>query len=165
MFGSSEPEEASLYTVLGVEPEATDEELQAAYRRLARRLHPDRNGGDTERFQAVQGAYETLADPAKRMVYDRFGQTGLGFLDQFAGDGDDGGARAQQVAIVLRLIAFFTGPGFFWVTLVVCMQCCDWHWRQRLTRGVVVLAAHGTAVRLDVRCDAQVRVFRGAQPV
>ena len=64
-----------LYAVLGVDRDATDEEIKRTYRRLARELHPDVNS-DPEaerRFKQVTAAYQTLSDPAKRRQYDLFG--------------------------------------------------------------------------------------------
>jgi molecular chaperone DnaJ len=61
------------YIVLGIEREASDAEIKRAYRRLARRLHPDINPGDSEaeaRFRQVLDAYETLIDPDRRRRYD-----------------------------------------------------------------------------------------------
>jgi molecular chaperone DnaJ len=63
-----------LYAVLGVPRSATQEDIKGAYRRLARRLHPDRNQGSEEaesRFKAVASAYQTLHDPERRAAYDR----------------------------------------------------------------------------------------------
>jgi curved DNA-binding protein len=63
------------YEVLGVPRSASAEELQAAYRRLARRYHPDVNKdpGAEDRFKEVNEAYQVLSDPDTRARYDRFG--------------------------------------------------------------------------------------------
>ncbi len=66
-----------LYILLGVEREASGAEIKRAYRRLARRFHPDINPGDREaaaRFEQILDAYETLIDPDRRRSYDS-GQT------------------------------------------------------------------------------------------
>jgi molecular chaperone DnaJ len=67
-----------LYEILGIARDATPSEIKAAYRRLARALHPDVNAdpADQERFKEITGAYEILSDPAKRRRYDEFGSTG-----------------------------------------------------------------------------------------
>jgi len=57
------------YVVLGVAPSATREAIRAAYRSLARRHHPDL-GGDAARMAALNEAWDTLKDPARRMAYD-----------------------------------------------------------------------------------------------
>jgi len=60
------------YTVLGVQPQASSEEIARAYRRAARASHPDSGGaGSAERFRAVSDAYDVLRDPRRRAVYDR----------------------------------------------------------------------------------------------
>jgi len=59
------------YRILGLEPGAGDEEVRRAYRDLALKHHPDRQGGDTCRFQEVQEAYEVLSDPRRRDRYLR----------------------------------------------------------------------------------------------
>jgi curved DNA-binding protein len=66
---------SDLYQVLGVDRNASQQEIRAAYRRLARRYHPDINGDASaeERFKQVNDAYAVLADPATRARYDRYG--------------------------------------------------------------------------------------------
>lgn len=68
------------YALLDVPRDADEATLKKAYRKLAMRFHPDRNGGDREaeaRFKQVTEAYEVLRDPEKRAVYDRYGEAGL----------------------------------------------------------------------------------------
>src|SRR5256885_3273112 len=65
------------YKILGVKRDAKPEEIKKAYRRLARKYHPDVNPGDKsaeERFKQMTEAFDVLSDPKKRAVYDRFGQ-------------------------------------------------------------------------------------------
>lgn len=73
----------SPYEVLEVPKTASDDEIKKAYRKLARRYHPDRNPDDTaaeEKFKEIQSAYDVLSDPEKRQAYDTFGTTdGRGF--------------------------------------------------------------------------------------
>jgi molecular chaperone DnaJ len=68
--------ERDYYDVLGIGRAASDQEIKAAFRRLAKECHPDTCNGDTtseKRFKEVNEAYEALKDPQKRAAYDRFG--------------------------------------------------------------------------------------------
>jgi molecular chaperone DnaJ len=79
------------YKVLGVARDAKADEIKKAYRRLARKYHPDVNPGDKsaeERFKLITEAHDILSDPKKRSVYDRFGQ----YSDNLA----DAAARGPQ---------------------------------------------------------------------
>lgn len=80
---------ADYYETLGVTRTATDQELKAAYRKLAMQYHPDRNPGDhtaEDRFKACSEAYQILSDPQKRAAYDRFGHAGVSGAGGFDGN-------------------------------------------------------------------------------
>jgi curved DNA-binding protein len=65
------------YQVLGIDKKATDDDIKKAYRKLARKLHPDLNPNDKEankKFQQINEANEVLSDPAKRKKYDLYGE-------------------------------------------------------------------------------------------
>lgn len=79
------------YETLGVARNASDDEIKKSYRRLAMKLHPDRNQGNKEteeQFKHVKEAYEVLSDSRKRAAYDQFGHAGV---DGNAGAGGFGG--------------------------------------------------------------------------
>jgi molecular chaperone DnaJ len=71
---------ADYFAVLGVSRTASDDEVKAAYRKLAMRWHPDRNNGSKEaeeKFKELTEAYDVLRDPQKRAAYERYGEAGL----------------------------------------------------------------------------------------
>jgi len=83
------------YQVLGLKRDAKPEEIKKAYRRLARKYHPDVNPGDKsaeERFKTITEAHDVLSDPKKRGVYDRFGQYSDNLADAAARGAAPGGA-------------------------------------------------------------------------
>lgn len=99
------------YQILGVKRDAKPEEIKKAYRRLARKYHPDVNPGDKaseERFKLITEAHEVLSDPKKRQVYDRFGQ----YSDQLAdaaARGATGGAGAAGRGVPFDFAGFDWG--------------------------------------------------------
>lgn len=66
------------YEVLGVNKEASADEIKKAFRRLAVQHHPDKEGGDESKFKEINEAYEVLKDSEKRKRYDQFGHAGVG---------------------------------------------------------------------------------------
>ena len=82
---------ADYYETLGVNRNASEEDLKKAYRRLAMKYHPDRNPSPEaeEKFKQINEAYEVLSDPKKKQMYDTYGadavNNGAGFGLAFAG--------------------------------------------------------------------------------
>ncbi|MEN8252435.1 MAG: molecular chaperone DnaJ [Patescibacteria group bacterium] len=72
------------YEILGVSKDASDADIKKAYRKMAHKHHPDKDGGDEAKFKEANEAYQTLSDKNKRSQYDQFGQT-------FEGAGGPGG--------------------------------------------------------------------------
>jgi len=83
--------ENDLYGILGLEKTATADEIKKAYRRLAKKHHPDVNKNDPDaekKMKEINGAYEILSDPKKKQMFDQFGHAGTQ-----AGYGQAGGAQ------------------------------------------------------------------------
>ncbi|MBG0740234.1 molecular chaperone DnaJ [Paeniglutamicibacter antarcticus] len=139
------------YDALGVSRDATGEEIKKAYRKLARKYHPDVAEGEDaqDRFKNVSHAYEVLSDPAKRRIYDTtgnengtdngsgsgFGGQGFAFQDIFetffGGSGQSGPAsrtrRGQDALINIRIdlrdAVFGVNKKIEVETAVVCPTC------------------------------------------
>jgi len=99
------------YELLGVERNASEQELKKAYRKLAMKHHPDRNPDDKaaeEKFKNIKAAYEVLSDSQKRAAYDQFGHDGA----NFGGAGPQGYAGAAGAAGFGDIFEEFFGGGF-----------------------------------------------------
>jgi DnaJ-class molecular chaperone len=86
------------YKVLGVAKDANDADIKAAYRKLARKYHPDMNKGDKKseaRFKEINEANEVLSDPEKRRKYDQLGSNWAAYDRPGAGGAADWAARAR----------------------------------------------------------------------
>eukprot|EP00300_Choanocystis_sp_HF-7_P015743 c19156_g1_i1.p1 GENE.c19156_g1_i1~~c19156_g1_i1.p1 ORF type:complete len:430 (+),score=76.21 c19156_g1_i1:60-1349(+) len=75
-----------LYAVLGVNSNATQDEIKRAYRKKALQYHPDKNPGLESQFQEASTAFGILSDPAKRKVYDQFGMQGVTMSEAIGDD-------------------------------------------------------------------------------
>ncbi len=104
------------YKVLGVDKNASEDEIKKAYRKLAHQYHPDKSGGDEARFKEIGEAYQILSSKEKRVQYDRHGATGDpfqhgGFHSQGFGNGGFG-FHAEDFADLNDIFsAFFEGVG------------------------------------------------------
>lgn len=106
-----------LYSILGVSRSATADEIKRAYRKLAHQHHPDKKGGNEEKFKQVNAAYQVLGDAKKRAQYDQFGEAsfnnGGGGTGGFSGNPFGGGFDAAGMQFDFGDIfeQFFGGAG------------------------------------------------------
>ena len=100
------------YEVLGINKTADDEEIKKAYRRMAKKYHPDMNPGDKEaeaKFKEVNEAYAVLSDPEKKQIYDQYGHDGLDSSGGGQGFGGFGGFGGVDFGDIFG--SFFGGGG------------------------------------------------------
>ncbi len=97
------------YDILGVSKNASQDEIKKAFRKLAHKYHPDKEGGDESRFKEMNEAYGVLSDTEKRAQYDRFGQT---FQGNTGGGGSAPGWDFSQFGGNGGNVKFDFGEGF-----------------------------------------------------
>ncbi|HET6551882.1 MAG TPA: molecular chaperone DnaJ [Solirubrobacter sp.] len=106
---------ADHYKTLGVDRKASQEEIKKAYRKLARKYHPDTNSdaGAEQRFKEISEAYDVLGDPEKRKKYDRGGSVFAGGNPFGGGSGGGGGGTATDFGSFSDILSgiFNTGGG------------------------------------------------------
>lgn len=141
---------ADLYETLGVSRDADKEEIKQAYRRLARKYHPDVNKepGAEERFKEINRAYEVLSEPEMRARYDRFGEAGIGGAAAGAGGFQDFGDFGGFAADIFE--SFFSGFGGGMGTQTASRK-----------RG----PTRGDDLRLDLKLEFREAVFGGEKEI
>lgn len=120
----------SLYEVLGIEPDASDDEVRAAYKTLARKYHPDLNQGNAQAemmFKAVSRAYEVLGNASKRATYDETIQgeaasASRGTLPKKRGF--DFVLIAFGMMLILAMLFFFidTPKGIYFLVVAIALE-------------------------------------------
>lgn len=106
-------EQRDLYEVLGLQKGASDDEIKKAYRKLAKKYHPDLNPGDKEaekKMKEVNGAYEVLSDAEKKARYDQYGFAGID--PNYAGGEGGGGFGGFQDFDLGDIFGSMFGGGF-----------------------------------------------------
>ena len=81
------------YEILGISKSASADEIKKAFRKLAVKYHPDKEGGDEAKFKEINEAYEVLRDSSKRQRYDQFGHAGVGGSGAAGGGNPFGGSQ------------------------------------------------------------------------
>ncbi|WP_159783500.1 molecular chaperone DnaJ [Sodalinema gerasimenkoae] len=137
---------ADYYDLLGVSRTADKDEIKRAFRRLARKYHPDVNKeeGAEERFKEINRAYEVLSDPEKRGRYDRFGEAGVGSGVPGAGFSDFSDIPGGFADIFETFFGGFSNTG-----------------QTRRRSG----PTRGDDLRLDLKLDFREAVFGGEKEI
>jgi molecular chaperone DnaJ len=155
------------YQVLGVSPDASQDEIKKAYRKLARELHPDVNPSPEaeEKFKLVTHAYEVLSDPQSRAQYDR-GDAGFGFgdiFDSFFGASPRGPrSRSQRGEDALLHVQLDLAEAVFGVTKTITIDTaigCDSCSRSGIKAGTSIKSCD--VCRGTGQIQRQVQSFMG----
>jgi molecular chaperone DnaJ len=99
------------YSILGISKSASQDEIKKAYRKLAHQYHPDKGGGDEQRFKEVNEAYQVLGNPQKRAQYDQFGSAGFQGAPGWDFSGFGGAQGGFEVNLEDLFGDFFGGAG------------------------------------------------------
>ncbi|HUD04195.1 MAG TPA: DnaJ domain-containing protein, partial [Candidatus Paceibacterota bacterium] len=159
------------YKTLGVEKNASQDDIKKAFRKLAHEHHPDKKTGNAEKFKEANEAYSTLSDEKKRAQYDQFGSGG----NPFAGGQGAGGFNAQDFG-GFDFSGFAQGNGFggggVEFDLNDILGNIFGGGRQRVKRGRdIQVDAHisfsesifGTEITLPVRKNLKVKIPAGIE--
>ncbi|PAA87508.1 hypothetical protein BOX15_Mlig007164g1 [Macrostomum lignano] len=118
----------SLYELLGLQKEATDEDIKRAYRKLALRYHPDKNPDPAaaETFKEINRAHKVLSDPTKRKIYDQYGSVGLQLASQIGEENMSAYLMMQHPCFKCLMICcfLFTGCCCCCCCCLCCCCCC-----------------------------------------
>jgi len=126
-------EEPNYFRSMGLSRLATDKDVRMAYQQLAKELHPDRNQDNfqaQERFIEMKAAYDILANPAQRQVYDRWGMSGLRWL----ADGDNVLTQGLMTIGITYVI-------WFALTILLTVQSGNTHSRSISLAGLALIVA------------------------
>jgi molecular chaperone DnaJ len=140
------------YEILGVSRDADKEEIKQAYRRQARKYHPDVNKepGAEERFKEINRAYEVLSEPETRERYNRFGEAGVSGAAAAGAGFQDMGDMGGFADIFESIFSGFAGGGMGGPAQ-----------QQRRRSGPV----RGDDLRLDLKLDFREAVFGGEKEI
>lgn len=140
------------YETLGVSRDADKEEIKQAYRRLARKYHPDVNkeSGAEERFKEINRAYEVLSEPEVRARYDRFGEAGVS------------GAAAAGAGAGFQDMSDMSGFADIFESIFSGFAGAPGGQPQQRRRGGPV---RGDDLRLDLKLDFREAVFGGEKEI